>query len=95
MVTKEDRHLLFAVVTQPICCHAMCLKVGDENIVCHPMCVKNRRQTKFSWEKEWDYGDVTKALLIIFSSDESTMSSLYVYEGGWRKPSASPYVCEK
>ena len=52
MVAKEDRHLLFAVVTQPICCHAMCLKVGDENIVCHPMCVKNRHQMKFWWEKE-------------------------------------------
>jgi hypothetical protein len=52
MVTKKDRHLLFAVVTQPICRHTMCFKVGDENIVRHPMCVKNRRQTKFWWEKE-------------------------------------------
>ena len=52
MVTKTDRHLLFAVVTQPICRHTMCLKVGDENIVRHPMCVKNRRQMKFWWEKE-------------------------------------------
>jgi hypothetical protein len=34
MVTKEDRHLLFAVVMQPICRHAMCLKVGDEHYVC-------------------------------------------------------------
>ena len=73
----------------------MCTKVGDENIVHHPMCVKNKCQMKFWWEKEWDYGDINKASLIIFSSDESTMLSRYVYEGGWRKPSAPPYVCEK
>ena len=27
MVTKEDRHLLFVVVTKPIFRHTMCLKV--------------------------------------------------------------------
>ena len=62
------------------CRHYMCMKVGDENLVRHPMCVKNRRQMKFEWEKEWDYGDINRASLIIFSSDESTMSSIIIFQ---------------
>ena len=73
----------------------MCTKVGDENLVRHPMCVKNRRQMKFWWEKEWDYGDINRASLIIFSSDKSTISSRYAYESGWQQHNSSPNVYEK
>ena len=73
----------------------MCTKVGDENLVRHPMCVKNRRQMKFWWEKEWDYRNINRASLIIFRSDESMIASRYAYESGWRQHNSSPYVCEK
>ena len=66
MVTKKHRHPLFAAVTKPIFRHSMYLKLGDENILRHLMCLKNRRQMKFWWEKEWDYGD-TKTRHLIYT----------------------------
>jgi hypothetical protein len=70
-------------------------KVGDNNIIRHPMCVKNRRQMKFWWEKEWDYGDENRASLIICNRDERNLPSRYVLESLWRKQISSPNVFEK
>ena len=79
---KTNHHLLFVVVTKPILRHAMCLKCGDENILRYLMCLKNRRQMKFWWEKEYDYGDTNKASPISVYSDETNVVSLNVLEIG-------------
>ena len=56
----------------------MYLKLGDENILRHLMCLKNRRQMKFWWETEWDYGDAKKSSPNIYFSDEKYIWSLNV-----------------
>ena len=60
----------------------MYLDFGDEDIFCHPMCLKNRRQMKFWWENESDYGDEQISSSIICSSDETNILSLNVLEIG-------------
>ena len=78
------RHLLFTIVTKQLFHHTMCLEFNDKDICRHPMCLKNRRQMKFWWENESDYGDEKTSSSIICSSDETiaNISSLNVLEIG-------------
>ena len=76
------RHLLFAAVTKQLFRHTICVEFSDKDIFRHLMCLKNRRQMKFWWENEIDYGDEKTSSSIICSSDETNISSLNVLEIG-------------
>jgi hypothetical protein len=76
------RHLLFSVVTKQLFRHTMRMEFGDKDIFRHPMCLKNRRQMKFWWENEIDYGDEKTSSSIICSSDETNIPSLNMLEIG-------------
>ena len=54
---RKYHHLLFPVVTKQLFRHTMRMEFGDKDIFRHPMSLKNRRQMKFWWEIEIDYGD--------------------------------------
>ena len=79
---RKYHHLLFPVVTKQLFRHTMRMEFGDKDIFHHPMCLKNRRQMKFWWENEIDYGDEKASSSIIFSSDKTNISSLNVLEIG-------------